>query len=143
MKRSLLMLAGLLASGLTQAQHAAPAIGRLFTTPAERAQLDAQRSGVPDPAPAIAAPPEPADADAPPQLVTLNGVVRRSSGKSTIWLNNVPQNDGQNQFVAGQARQPNAAATLALRDANGKQVVIKAGQSYQLENGTVTEDYGR
>jgi hypothetical protein len=61
-------------------------LGRLFYTPQQRTELDKRRvSNVP------------AQAEAAPVVqqpnVTLNGYVGRSSGKTTTWVNGVPQYD--------------------------------------------------
>lgn len=53
--------------------------GRLFHTPAERAQLDAEKYRL-----------DPARSPAP----RYQGVVRRSQGPATVWINGVPQ-EGQ------------------------------------------------
>src|SRR5262245_40987901 len=73
---------------LCAAGPASADLGRLFFTPAQRATLDNARkqntrieSGTekaPTPAPPL------------PQDVSVNGVVRSSDGKSTVWLNNRP-----------------------------------------------------
>lgn len=64
---------------LGSAQLPAQETGRLFHTPAERAQLDAEKYRL-----------DPAHAPAP----RYQGVVRRSQGPATIWINGVPQ-EGQ------------------------------------------------
>lgn len=94
-------LAGMAVIGSAQAQTApapapaanapAPAqgsaeLGRLFYTPQQRAELDKRRvSNVPVPEAAAPAVRE--------VLVTVNGYVGRSSGKTTTWINGVPQYD--------------------------------------------------
>lgn len=124
-----------LLAGLGPTASAEP-LGRLFSTPAERAALDASRANGGAPAAAEQAPPTIIDEEAP--SVTMNGVVRRSSGKSTVWINQVPQQDGSNHFRAT----PGAAA-LTLRANSGKPVTLKAGQSFDPDNGKVREDDGR
>lgn len=57
-----------------------PPLGRLFTTPERRAALDRQRSLNIK---------ETQQAEDP--TVSVNGLVRRSSGKNTAWINGVPQ----------------------------------------------------
>jgi hypothetical protein len=67
------LLAGMVPMGTT----AQTGLGRLFFTPAERAELDRQpRTGA---APAHSAP------------RVLNGVVRRSDGSATVWIDGQPQ----------------------------------------------------
>src|SRR4051812_23746051 len=84
--RPLVLLLGLVAA---HAAWAAQPIGRLFFTPAERAALDASRVQKPVPQ-AAAAQQEAAAARPPSQTITYSGIVRRSDGKSTLWLNNKP-----------------------------------------------------
>ena len=136
-----ILLALLTAAAPAPAQTQVPALGRLFASPAEREQLDRQRGGraavVPGEAEAAAAaasaqaaaaaiPPPP-----PPEPVVLNGIVRRSSGKSTVWLNQTPQNEPHNSLEQNSA--------LSLRLSSGQQVILKPGQRFDLNNGTVKE----
>lgn len=59
-------------------------LGRLFLTPARRAALEQQRrAGTLAAAPAVA----------PAASLTLDGALRRSSGKTTVWINGRPQHD--------------------------------------------------
>ncbi|MBC7861190.1 MAG: hypothetical protein H7Z39_20915 [Burkholderiaceae bacterium] len=112
-------------------------LGRLFTSPADRAQIDALRAAgtnvqqiaPPPAADATAAPPAPAPP--PPEPVVLNGIIKRSDGKSTIWLNQTPQDDN-----------PNLRATkgaLSLRLPSGRQVILQPGQRYDPLDGKVKD----
>ena len=117
MKRLLLLMF------LASSAHAQTAqIGRLFTTPEERRQLDVARG-------TIAAPPAPpaAPAPPPPQPVTVNGVVRRSGGAATVWLNQ----EAQSANVNG------SRVTVTLP--SGNKVRIKPGQTVDMNTGAVTE----
>ena len=116
-----------------QAQAQPPQLGRLFLSPEQRAQLDAQRYGPPAPDPALAAPPSPPPPPPPAPPVELNGVVQRSSGRSTVWLNQEAQNEPHNHLARGQP------GTLTLRLSNGQVVLLKPGQRYDPASGTVTE----
>jgi hypothetical protein len=113
----------------------APAIGRLFTTPSEREQLDRmrQRGGNADltaeartpqrpPAPAMAPP-------APPPPVTVTGVVRRSNGAATVW-------------VDGEAR-PAGAQGHVVRTPDGRTITVRPGQQYDPATGSVSDVPGR
>jgi len=145
--RRALLAAVLAASTGVAAAQSAVIMGRLFASPQERAALDAQRDAVLGPAsvngqPAPpyqkqgSAPPAPV-ADAPPPApapVQLNGVVRRSDGKSTVWLNQQPQVDGANALQD---------QTLSVRLSSGRQVILKPGQSFNPANGTVQDDAGQ
>lgn len=60
----------------------APAIGRLFFSPEKRAVLERQRlSNIH------------ATQSLEGATMSLDGVVQRSSGKSTVWINGQPQNE--------------------------------------------------
>lgn len=119
---------------------AAAPLGRLFATPAERAELDSKRGAAPagpamdpaapapDAAAGAATPAETTAAPAPPEALVLNGVLRRSNGKSTIWLNDIAQPDQrQARTRAGTAEQ---ALTVTLP--SGKKVRLRPGQRYDL-----------
>lgn len=127
MKRALL-IACCAVTALAQAQP--PQLGRLFSSPEERTQLDATRSGTP-PAGTTQAPPVPPPPPPPAPPMELNGMVQRSSGRSTVWLNQTPQQEPYNQ-VSG-------ASQLTLRLSNGQVVVLKPGQQYDPASGTVME----
>ena len=73
------ILAGLLGAAAATGA-AAQELGRLFFTPDQRAALDARRKArVPD---------KPAATPQVESPVTrVNGVVQRSGGKSTVWVN--------------------------------------------------------
>lgn len=114
----------------TLAQAQPPQLGRLFSSPEERAQLDAARSGTP-PAGAAQTPPPPPPPPPPGPPMELNGVVQRSSGRSTVWLNQAPQQEPHNQ-VSGPGQ-------LTLRLSNGQVVLLKPGQQYDPASGTVME----
>lgn len=75
---AMLLGGGVLFVGATGAQ--AQELGRLFFTPEQRAALDARRKArVPD---------KPAAAPVAEQPVTrVDGAVRRSGGRSTVWVN--------------------------------------------------------
>ena len=70
---------------------------------------------------------------APPSQLTMNGVLRTSSGRNTVWLNNVPQSGSANKF-SNRNRQ---ALTVTLP--SGKRVVLQPGQRYDLADGRVKD----
>ncbi|MBA5606729.1 hypothetical protein H3H36_15325 [Duganella sp. FT3S] len=120
-------------------------LGRLFTSNDERLALDMRR-GTSPPAqsgaipgattPMMAAPPPDAAPPAPPpEPAQLNGVVRRSSGKSTVWINQVPYADSNAQL------RPDQSVKLQL--SSGRTVVLKPGQRFNPADGTVQEAAGR
>ena len=124
----------------------APALGRLFFTPAERARLDdlRQRPPVAPQEPVAAAKPEPPRRPPGPEYVTLNGVVRRSDGSTTVWLNNKPvrgQETEQGVIVAPSAR-GGAPGNVTVRvPQTGRSVDLKVGQQLEVNSGEVKEGY--
>jgi len=86
---------------------AQPALGRLFFTPAERAALDRA--------------PADAQASAEPTSRTLNGIVRRSDGQGTVWIDGKPQV----RRLAGTGR-------VAVKAANGDEQGLKVGESTDM-----------
>ncbi len=87
-----------------------PAYGRLFHTPEERARLDAP------------APPPVASEDADTGPVRLDGIVRRSDGRTTVWV------DGR-VTERGEARPGADARTAVLALPNGEQRRLLVGES--------------
>ncbi len=148
------LLLALLATTAAPACAQQPTLGRLFASPAERSLLDQQRAAGPAAAPAMpgtAAPTAPgmmdganpqamANAAAPSMTaaplapasssVQLSGVLRGSSGRTTVWLNQVPQTGGA---TAG----PGQAVSLRL--SSGRQLILKPGQRYDPDHGSVQE----
>ncbi len=111
--------------------------GRLFTTAAERAQLDQKRLQK------ILHPQ--ADLTATPVLesVTLDGFVTRSSGKNTTWINQTEQNEAGHGNHLQVTQLPGHAAAISLQSANGKRVRLKVGETLDLNSGTVRKVYER
>ena len=124
---------------------AVESLGRLFTTPEERANLDylrqttkaevlkesteASTDAIVPVAPAI------------PSSVSMQGYVKRSDGKKgTVWVNNHPmQEDTANGDIeVGKLGRDGNQVQLKL-PANGKNFNLKAGQSYSSESDSVTE----
>jgi hypothetical protein len=136
------------------AQTTFTTLGRLFTTPGERMALDQQRSTMAAQPPGTPATPgagagtgtvgmpgqpgqpgQPGDAGpapAPPPPappVRLNGVVRRHNGTATIWVDN----EARDATVRG-----STAAGVPV-DVGGRRVLLKPGQSYDPNSGTVLD----
>jgi hypothetical protein len=129
----------------SQQALAAESIGRLFTSPAERSNLDHLRQSKKK---LIA----PTVVDAPvdtleatpvvlPNAVNLQGYVKRNDGKQgTVWVNDqAMQENSRNQDVAvGSLREDSNRVPLKL-SGNGRQLNLKAGQVYDPETGRVRE----
>ena len=123
---------------------AADGLGRLFTTPAERANLDNLRSiskiPVIDPAKAESSDEPEVAANAPPPPVSVQGYVKRSDGKKgTVWVNHQPmqESSGNNDVQVGKLRQNDNSVLIKLH--TGKSLELKAGQVYDPETGQVRE----
>lgn len=80
-------------------------LGRLFFTPERRQQLDHQRElNVQDEEPVSAAP-----------AFTINGLVTRSSGKQTVWLDDKPFHDHDtDEVIVRKDRHRPGQVTLSL-----------------------------
>jgi hypothetical protein len=129
----------LLALALTQATSAAQPMGRLFYTPAERAQLDAMRTQKPPPKQAAAAAPQEQPRPTS-RTITYSGIVRRNDGKSTLWLNNKPVDEKDalsGLAVSGRVR-PDGAVTFQNPE-TGARIDLKVGQRAELHTGRVGE----
>lgn len=100
-------------------------LGRLFNTPQQRNMLDARREGG-----TVEAPPPPAPAiEFRPEPLQLSGVVQRSNGQNTIWVNQAPLPDSEGQVLKDRS--------VSLRLPSGQRIILKPGQSYDETTGTV------
>jgi hypothetical protein len=117
-------------------------LGRLFFTPAQRASLDVARSQ--RARTALATEKTEQEAAPVPQTITYSGVLRRSDGKTTVWINNQPVQDRESAGAAaivGRVR-PDGSVTLQVPQ-SGRSVVLKPGQSVELLSGAIEEGYSR
>jgi hypothetical protein len=85
--------------------------------------------------PGVAASPAAPAVPAAPETLVMNGVLRTSSGRSTVWLNDVPQSDTQNKLSKRGPASPALTVTLP----SGKKILLKAGQRYDLNEGRVKD----
>lgn len=95
---------------LWSASMPAGELGRLFYTPQQRVQIDARHSF------------EQATVEPGASEVQLKGVVRRSDGKTTLWVNGAAPETGN------PGRQP-GSATVALPD--GSRAEMRVGDKWQ------------
>ncbi len=129
----------------SQSSLAADSMGRLFTSPVERNNLEQLRQTkkkliVPT---VIDAPANALEAVAIqlPDAVNLQGYVKRNDGKlGTVWVNDQAlQENSRNKDVAvGSLPEDSNRVPLKL-SGNGKQLNLKAGQVYDPETGRVRE----
>ncbi|MDD5404381.1 MAG: hypothetical protein PHZ14_07560 [Sulfuricella sp.] len=122
------------------AMAAEQTMGRLFFTPEQRARMDVARqqersisidTEQPDNAPLEA-------------NITLNGVITRSDGKTTVWINNKEQSGekaGSGIAVPGRGK-PAGQVSVTTPDAK-RSIQLKVGQSLDLNSGQVEESYRR
>ena len=118
------------------ASLAAPAtaqeLGRLFFTPERREILDRQRQfNIPE---RTEIPEDP--------TLTIDGVVTRSSGKRTVWINGVAQNEKDRSpdvTVIPQARNP---AHVAVQPAQSPATQARVGDTVNRNTGETTHLIG-
>jgi hypothetical protein len=127
-----------------QSAFAAEPIGRLFTSPTERSNLDYLRQTKKKLiAPVVAAPSDVMVA-APielPDAVNLQGYVKRNDGKQgTVWVNDkaLQENSRNKEIAVGSLRGDSNRVPIKL-SGNGKRLNLKAGQVYDPETGRVRE----
>jgi hypothetical protein len=128
-----------------QSALAAEPIGRLFTSPAERSNLDYLRQTKKKlVAPVITEAPIDAPEAAPivlPEAVNLQGYVKRNDGKQgTVWVNDQAlQENSRNKDVAVGRLSDNSNRVPIKLSGNGKRLNLKAGQVYDPQTGRVRE----
>ena len=113
-------------------------LGRMFYTPAQRATLDnARKQNI-----RVDIGNDNEQAAPVPQNLSVNGVVRRSDGKSTVWMNNrivADRNVGGVSVVPG--RNDNRV-NLTVPD-SGRSIDLKVGQTVEIISGRIEENYAR
>ncbi|MGH8749077.1 MAG: hypothetical protein ACREU5_08205 [Burkholderiales bacterium] len=134
MNRALPALAGILLAAASAAA-AAQELGRLFFTPEQRAELDARRKArVPD---------KPAAVLIESPSTTLDGYVKRSDGKSTLFLNGEPVTEGadaQRAQVIPSRDDPTRAAIEVGE--GGRRIPLRVGESLDRGTGEVKDVIG-
>jgi len=103
---------------------AAEPLGRLFFTPQQRQDLDYRRRANIQDSPTAAV----------ESTVTINGQVSRSSGKSTTWINGVPQHDSH--------RTRNPAHVTVGGNEGEAPVDLKVGETLDKTRGEVKDGLG-
>ena len=135
--RALLLLALLSMANTASAAE----LGRMFFTPAQRATLDnARKQNI---RAEIGNENEQQPTAAPvPQNVSVNGVIRRSDGKNTIWLNNRIVNEQQPGGMNATLGKADNRVRLNVPD-SGRNLDLKVGQTVEIVSGTIEESYLR
>jgi hypothetical protein len=123
-------------------------LGRLFTTPQERAMLEKSRH---QPAPQVEKQPKriekkpssvAEEVKAPPRI-TINGVVSRTDGTSTVWVNGMNSLDGdlnaQHIYVDSSSTR---GEKVTIRLPNSPlELRLKPGETYEPSASTVIDGY--
>ena len=125
--------------------QAAEQIGRLFTTPAERSNLDYLRQTkknlpIKQEAPTLETYVEPAPVILP-DAINMQGYVKRNDGKQgTVWINDKAMQEGSANQEVQVGKLPSNGNRVPIKlHANGKNFSLKAGQVYDPENNRVRE----
>lgn len=123
-------------------------LGRLFLSPAERAALDRARRAAATPLvvapvaePAPLAPLDQAPVP-PPAPLAVDGLVARSAGAPTVWVNGVEAGTGELDAAgldAGRIRVDGARVRVPL--ASGGGVMLKPGQRFDPATESVSDAY--
>jgi hypothetical protein len=130
----------LLAMALHSLQTAAmeqDQIGRLFTTPRERAALDQARQSNSKTVAEANSPVEEKLGD----QITLDGFVRKNNGKTTVWVNQVPQTGHENAQGITIIQSGHSPSAISMQLPSGKSIRLKAGQTFDTTNGKVMDVY--
>lgn len=123
----LFVITGMLVPG--PKTYAEEALGRLFFTPERRQILDRQRQLNIQ---------EKQEIPEDPTL-TINGVVTRSSGKRTVWINGMTQNENETQSgvtVMPNRNEPGKVVVQAEESPSGK---AKVGDTVNRNTGEATD----
>ncbi len=129
-----LLIAALLA--FAAAPAAAQELGRLFLTPEQRAALDARRKArVPDKPPVV-------EAVVESPITRVDGFVRRSGGRSTVWLNGVPTPEGaQTEGLQVRPGRGPASVSVTLGE-DERRYELRVGERLDRGSGEVRDVVG-
>jgi len=115
-----LIVGAVLLAVVTGPAIAQETLGRLFFTEQQRQDLDRRRQANIQETTVVV-----------DSLVTVNGQVSRSSGKSTTWINGVPQTS---------TRRPHDPTRVTLPGAEGEpSVTVKIGQTLDKVRGEIRD----
>ncbi|GAB4170716.1 MAG: hypothetical protein Fur0039_10390 [Rhodocyclaceae bacterium] len=126
-------IGGFAALCLCAQAFAGEGLGRLFFTPEERARLDRQRHEAASPAPAARV----------GATVRVSGVVVRSGGRGTVWLNGRPFDAEAPGSASGPRVRRQVPARVELDSADGRTLHAQVGESVELATGRRRSLLGR
>ena len=131
----------LLVLGLSPAWAADAGLGRLFFTPAERNALEeARRKNL---RAEIQAAEKAKPERAPVRNVSVSGLVRRSDGESTVWVNGKPTDGATVDGLKVRVTAGQQAAVIVHEPERGRTVRLKVGQRADILTGRIEEGYER
>lgn len=126
---ALLLVCAALAPRAATAQE----LGRLFFTPEQRAALDARRRAkLPDKPAAVAISP----------TTRINGSVKRTSGKSTLWLDGYAVTDGNQPEGLRVRRTSDPSRVTVSVGGDGQRVEVRVGDILDRATGEVKSVLG-
>ncbi len=121
------------------ARAADTGLGRLFFTPAQRTALEeARKKNTRAEVQAIEKPARP-----PLRSVTVTGVVRRSDGESTVWINGKPVDGTTDDGLKVRVTAGQQAAVIVHEPEKGHTLRLKVGQRADILTGRIEEGYER
>ncbi len=142
----ILLISSFALSGTTYAQAASDGFGRLFTTPEERRKLDtlrnAKQQAVVEEVPEVFIEENVGVIEQPDlEGITLNGLVYRKGGKSTVWLNGTNSYEGNLaseyfRINAGKVNSEKVSVTVPEVDL---EFDLKVGQTYEPNDGSLLD----
>ena len=139
------LLRAFLLAGLLPSPASAQELGPLFFTPEQRQELDRQResglSSLSSPSGQNEISGDATPANPAPPMLSIDGVVTRSSGKRTVWINGVAQ-DGQggqesDQGVTTTTEHENPGAII-VQPEDGPTAHAKVGDTLNRNTGETT-----
>ena len=115
----------------------AQGLQRLFMTAQERAALDAERLR---PSPQkIVIPTATKKVSPPPRYITFNGLVTRSNGPSTVWINGSNELT-QPAFTVELDKRTELSVPIVLSKSK-QTILLKPGQTVNTLDGTIKDNF--
>jgi hypothetical protein len=137
MTRSLCLVLPMLVAWPAYAADAS--LGRLFFTPAERNALEeARRKNTRAEIQAAEKPARP-----PVRNVSVTGLVQRSDGESTVWVNGTPVDGATADGLKVRVTAGQQAAVIVHEPVKGHTLRLKVGQRADILTGRIEEGYER
>lgn len=119
-----------LALALSPTTSAGEELGRLFFTPERRQALDRQRQHN------IVEKQQEATED---PTLTINGIVIRSSGRRTVWINGIAQNENGTSTGVSVTQNKNEPGKIGLQPTGAPALSSKVGNTVNRTTGESTD----